>query len=712
MLVLVTERVKSMVDDLTILIIEDDPAQVAELKKLVGDLGQTQVADTGKQALLLAEKTPPDILLIDIGLPDLDGFEVLKALKTIYTFGDPEIIFISGQSDVGTQVKSFELGADDFISKPFDHALSRKKIERHVARCLHKQRAKRELLQLEKNIQDSSQRIDVMLSNISEAILVTDMRGVIQSANNACYTLFNYDAGQLTGHNVKLLTPAKTASRHDAYIQQFNQTGEPEIIGEPREMEVVDKFGKVLQVELNLSRFTDSDGEHYLAVIRDISHKKETQETLLRLVMNDNDTKAYSRKAYTRDIDYLLATLEPTQSLVASIIDFDRFRELNAVCGHQACNKLLRRFALELSEICHFYNYRLYRLYSDIFVLLSLEAQEESSAHQVQRLLKQTLNSLSKRLSKDTGFDVRFTGVFCLTDIHYLMDNDLLSLLETSLRRAKAQGQRGQIVDAEQNLLSYFTQQAELAHTLSNALAENKLHIVLQPKVDLKGAIRSSEALLRWNNVGFDKLNLGDFLSTAESTGYIVDVGYFVVEQVCTLLARLNKKIPSLQQTVSVNLSVRQLSAPNLIENMLAICHRYGVQPSQLIFELTETMIAENIKRIAKLLSEFKQAGFAISIDDFGTGQSNFRYLNELAIDELKIDKSFVDVITDSEGQYPIIESIIKLCGALGLRVVVEGVETEQQVDYFNRVGCDEIQGYYFFKPMPDDEWLSLLTKA
>lgn len=697
-----------MAKDLTILIIEDDPTQVAELNKLVSDFGHTQQAETGKKALQLAEQSPPDIVLIDIGLPDLDGFEVLKALKTIYTFGDPEIIFISGHSDIHTQLKSYELGADDFISKPFDHALCRKKIERHVANCLQKQRSTRDIRQLEKNIHDSSQRIDLMLSNISEAMLLTDEKGVIQFANSPCYQLFHYDSGELSGQNVKLLTPAKTASQHDAYIQQFNQHGEPDVIGQPREMELIDKFGRSLLVELNLSRFEDSDGVHFLAVIRDISHKRETQETLLRLVMHDNDTKAYSRKAYTRDIEELLETLEPEQWLVASIIDFDRFRELNAVCGHQACNKLLRRFALELSELCHFYNYRLYRLYSDIFILLSLEAQQKKIARQAQRLLKQTLNSLSKRMSRDIGFDVRFTGVFCLTDIQYLRENNLLALLETCLKRAKEQDHRGEIVDAEQDLLRFFTQQAELAHTLSSSIADDKLHIVLQPKVDLNGNIRSSEALLRWNNAGFDKLYLPDFLATAESTGYIVDVGYFVVEQVCRLLAKLNQAGVTPLQTVSVNLSVRQLSAPNLIENMLLICKRLSVLPSQLIFELTETMIAENIQRIASLLAEFKQAGFAISIDDFGTGQSNFRYLNELAIDELKIDKSFVDVIEDSDKAYPIVESIISLCRALELRVVVEGVETEQQVRYFNRIGCDEIQGYYFFKPMPGDDWLSL----
>jgi len=234
------------------------------------------------------------------------------------------------------------------------------------------------------------------------------------------------------------------------------------------------------------------------------------------------------------------------------------------------------------------------------------------------------------------------------------------------------------------------------------------LSVAIQPKVNLGGNITSFEILLRCDCGDYSNISLQEFIEIAENTGAIIDIGYFVIKQACLFISQLPTKMIT---PVSVNLSLRQLSEICFADKVVEICASYNVPNYLIRFELTESMIADDINLIAERLEILRASNFSISIDDFGTGQSNLRYIHRLPMAELKIDKSFVDDIVDAAGNYPLIDSICALARAMGLTIVAEGVETYAQVQFLSRIGCDEIQGYYFYRPMTLDRCLALINQ-
>ncbi|BDZ75319.1 hypothetical protein GCM10025856_30380 [Methylophaga marina] len=284
----------------------------------------------------------------------------------------------------------------------------------------------------------------------------------------------------------------------------------------------------------------------------------------------------------------------------------------------------------------------------------------------------------------------------------------MLPMLEDALKNYKQTGKSGELIFVENTNYGRTVKVAALAQSMLSGLDFSSLSVVYQPKINSVNQVDSAEALLRWDNVNSAPLTLLDFIGVAESTGVIVDVGYFVLEQVCEMLKVIRQRVPDFHKKISVNLSIRQLADTKLVETFEAICKQHNVPTHQIIFEVTESVMAENINLLTSVIHALKTAGFGIAIDDFGTGQSNLSYLSQLPIDELKIDKSFIDKINSEDGDYPIVDMVISMAKALKLKVVAEGVETVTQATYLRSKACDLIQGYYFYKPLLLSDWLEL----
>lgn len=690
-----------------ILIVDDDPILICELQYALTGIGSVFVASSGQSAVATARDILPDLILLDIGLPDIDGFDVMHELNENAALKTTNVIVITSQGNSDTHMKSLAVGATDFIVKPINQSLFQSKIKNILQqRQLLEQSTKKHY---DKVFTSLEVRFQNILAMLTEAVVICDVNGRVELVNDYCNQLFGYNDNELMGKNINILLPKGAHTNRDGHLQQYAFTGDQSMTGMLEELELITKKGERLQVEVNLIDYADHKGCHYLALIRDLSEKKLTQARLLKAALYDSLTGLYSREALELDTEKMVA-IGTEHGFFACLLDIDRFHELNSVFGHTRCNDLLRSFAKQIKILLKALSVRIYRVGSDMFVIKSLKPLSAEQYDIYKTTLKDAHQQLVSSLSTDMKHKLSLSAVGSIFESDILKSGALIPMLEDALKLDKEQGNIGQLQFVDK--LNYGTTAtlAELSQSLLNGVDETKLSVVYQPKVLLNGEVSSSEALLRWNDAFFSPLHLGDFIRTAEDTGAIIQVGYFVIDEVCKTLAELHQT--GRRMGVSINLSLRQLADNHLIENIVDICRKYQVRPNAITFEITESVVAENIEMVTTILFMLKEQGFSLSVDDFGTGQSNFKYIHKLPIDEIKIDKSFVDDITDDAGFYPLIDTIINMTKTMGLKVVAEGVETQCQVNYLNKKHCDYIQGFFFYRPLNKADWLKEFSFA
>jgi diguanylate cyclase (GGDEF) domain len=287
----------------------------------------------------------------------------------------------------------------------------------------------------------------------------------------------------------------------------------------------------------------------------------------------------------------------------------------------------------------------------------------------------------------------------------------LLKNADIAMYRAKEQGKNNyQFYSAQMNVHSL--ERLALESGLRRALERNEFLLHYQPKVDIgSGRITGMEALVRWQQRATELIPPEQFIALAEETGLIVPIGEWVLKTACARNQSWREQgLPPL--CIAVNLSARQFAHENLLQDVARVLNETGLDPAALEFEITESMVMHDPERAVKLLSRLKDMGIQLSIDDFGTGYSSLSYLKRFPLDSVKIDRSFIRDIPGDADDAAITRAIIAMAHSLRLKVIAEGVETEAQLSFLRDHGCDEMQGYYFSKPLPEDEFLRLLRNT
>ncbi|HDY85647.1 MAG TPA: EAL domain-containing protein, partial [Methylophaga sp.] len=376
--------------------------------------------------------------------------------------------------------------------------------------------------------------------------------------------------------------------------------------------------------------------------------------------------------------------------------------------GHEWCDKLLIKLASGIGNLCILKRLKAYRLMSDRFLLCAF-MEDGEDAYGKSALVELAIKDMIKSVDHQFNIRLSMTATSLISTMDEIKHKPLLQLLEMSLTIAKHNADRGHFIVADDTHYSHRIDLASISQLLLADPNYFELSVAIQPKVNLTGNITSFEILLRWNSEEYPDIGLQEFIGLAENTSAIIDIGYFVIQQACLFLSQIPL---TKRRRVSVNLSLRQLSDNHFVTKVEDICDAYKIANNLIRFELTESMVADDISLVAEKLEMLTRSNFSISIDDFGTGQSNLRYIHRLPMAELKIDKSFIDDIIDADGDYPLVDSICAMARAMGLTIVAEGVETYAQVQYLSGTSCDEIQGYYFYRPMPLSTCLALINEA
>ncbi|MEJ5990051.1 EAL domain-containing protein [Ramlibacter sp. PS3R-8] len=464
------------------------------------------------------------------------------------------------------------------------------------------------------------------------------------------------------------------------------------------------KAGEPYWVDLDVSPVWDEARRltHWVAVGRDITERKRDEEKIQYLAFYDPLTQLPNRQMLLDRLNEAVGPSGHAHEGALMFIDLDNFKVLNDTLGHQKGDLLLQQVARRLRN-CVAKGDLVARLGGDEFVVL-LENRPDKPLDPIT-----AAEVVSQRILEGLGEPYVLPGYLhhstCSIGVTLFGKapssvNELLKQADLAMYQAKAAG-RNAVRFFDPEMQAVASANAALATDLRQAWRDNNLKIEYQPQVGMDGRMFGVEALLRWEHPTRGIVRPDEFIPTAEETSLIIPIGHWVLEAACAQLAEWGTRPDRSHLSIAVNVSVRQFRHPDFIDEVMTCVRRAGIRPDRLKLELTESLLADNLDSAIAKMRNLKDMGVRLSVDDFGIGYSSLSYLKRLPIDELKIDRAFVKDILSDHNDAAIAATIIGLCRSLGLEVIAEGVETEEQRAFLARQGCERYQGYLYCRPLP-----------
>lgn len=469
--------------------------------------------------------------------------------------------------------------------------------------------------------------------------------------------------------------------------------------------------GTLYWAEINIAPVPNAQGEvtHFIWLINDVTQRKIMEERLVHQATHDALTELPNRLLLHDRIQQMILNAKRAGLMVAIwFIDLDRFKLTNDSLGHAVGDELLKEVAKRLVK-CVRETDTVARVGGDEFVIVSLLEKHESEAiPMAQKILKKLAEPIEvgNRIFNITASIGVSTYPANGTDADALMKN-----ADIAMYRAKESGRDNfQFYTTEMN--AQLSKRLSIENDLHKAIAQKEFILHYQPLVSLTtNRIASAEVLLRWQHPEKGMISPLDFIPIAEESGLIIPIGEWVLETACTQHQLWQASgLPPLR--IAVNVSSQQLQRSNFLKMVDDILQKTKIPPTNLMLELTESILIDDSKKILEILNSLKARGIKLVIDDFGTGYSSLSYLKRFPIDKLKIDRSFVNGIDSDPNDAAIVQTIIAMAHILGLQVVAEGVETENQLKFLRLHQCDEIQGYYFSRPVDKEQIVGLMDKT
>ncbi len=549
-----------------------------------------------------------------------------------------------------------------------------------------------------------------VFESTQEAIFVTDVQQRIIMVNPAVMFLTGYSREEIIGAHPRLFQSDKHDEAFFVNIAlSIREKGKWQ--GEIWNRR---KDGDVFPTLTSISAIRDEDDSvvNYVTIFSDLTEKKLSEDFFDYLSQYDVLTNLPNRLLFMDRLSQAAKSADRNSTKVVLIyMDIDRFKYINDTYGHIGGDNLLQNIAIRLKEVFRAGD-TIARIGSDEFTFLMTDMETKEEAVQIAQTICGKISDLFSKpffQSRDELFLTACMGISIYPDDADTIQS-LLKNAETAMYQAKKSGS-GQ---SRFYALGMSLNSAEML-TMESALrraTQNKDFICnYQPIINAQtGRIVCAESLLRWRHKDLGNVSPAKFIPIAEATGLIVDIGELVITQSISDLVSWDVQSP-VSISVAVNLSARQFRDKFLIEKLMNTLKRYNIDPHRVELELTETTLMDNIDRNAEILRELKSLGISISIDDFGTGYSSLAYLRKLPIDKLKIDRSFIMNISEDKDSASIVRSIISLAKSLDLRTVAEGIETKAQFQQLCDLGCDEVQGFLFSRPVASDKLVKLLRE-
>jgi diguanylate cyclase (GGDEF)-like protein/PAS domain S-box-containing protein len=546
-----------------------------------------------------------------------------------------------------------------------------------------------------------------MLENSSDGILLCGQRGAIHYVNPKLVAMSGYVPEELVGQSVELLVPDGLRERHRGFRQAYNAAPRLRDMEQCGDISLLRKDGGQLPVNISLLPWRDERGLVVTAIVRDMTERKRHEEQLTWFVTHDALTGLPNRNLLEDRLKQAIAHVDRSGKTLAFLyLDLDNFKVINDSLGHDAGDLLLQEIGARLTGALRDGD-TVARLGGDEFVVMLVDlARPEDARFMAENLIAAI--AAPCRLMEEEAVAHVSVGIAL-----YPRDGaDFLTLMkhaDMAMYRAKETG-RGRCQFFEESMNEAALARFEREHALRQALEKGEFVLHYQPKQDLtSGYVGSVEALLRWNHPGEGLVSPGIFIPVLEDSGLIVDVGAWVLREACGQAKRwLDAGTPL---CVAVNLSPKQFGRGDIGQTLAAALSEAALDSRWLELEITESVMMHDTEEVLKQLSCFRQMGLHLSVDDFGTGYSSLSYLKRFPVGTVKIDRAFIRDLPQDDNDAALSRAIIVMAHSLGLQVVAEGVETEEQREFLLWHGCNAIQGYLLSAPLPAEELTAWLAR-
>jgi diguanylate cyclase (GGDEF)-like protein/PAS domain S-box-containing protein len=691
----------------TVLIVDDEATNRKLLDSLLRPEGYvTRTANSGEDALASVKLQPPDLILLDVMMPGMDGYEVAKILKTDPTTLHIPIIMVSARTDSGALLDGLNAGAEEFLTKPINRAELWLRV-----RNLLRLKELRDLVEhqnesLEQEVLARTaklQRFRTAMDATGEGIFLVDCgtRQFIE-VNTTASRMLGYSRQEFLGLGsipFEATTQVELERLRDAICD--GPTSET-----VTEAKIRRKDGSHLPLEIHRQAQISGDESIIVAVIRDVTERVEAHLRLHRMAHHDALTGLPNRTLFYETLATTLAHAKSKSwGVVVLYIDLDHFKKVNDTHGHAMGDVLLAQVGNRLLE-CVRLRDTVGRLGGDEFAVILLVEDRRKPSTVIARKIREALAAPFTL----GNYDVAVTASIGITSFPEDASEPelLIKYADTAMYQAKQKGRDTHRTFTPQMNVELL-KQLSLEAALRKAIENEQFVVHYQPKVSMQsGRITGLEALVRWQRPGHGLVSPLYFISALEESGLIVQAGNWVISTVCQQIKKWTESAIGPRQ-VSVNVSGRQFVDHDLDADVGRALLESGIDPSLLELELTESSLMQNTEATISTLLALKARGIELSIDDFGTGYSSLAYLQRFPIDKVKIDIAFVKNITGGLTQMTIAQTIIQMADSLNMKSIAEGVETAEQHAYLRHHGCNEMQGYFFSHPLALKEVEELL---
>jgi len=684
-----------------LLLVEDNPGDARLLREMFNDQGSENVELTHVKSIGDAEKHlldhAVDIIVLDLGLPDAQGVSAVR--RTHAAAPHIPLVVLTGLDDEVMAAQALQEGAQDYLIKGEIDARS---LLRSLRYAVERKNAE-EALFVEK------ERALVTLNSIGDAVICTDISGNI--------TYLNLVAEKMTGWPLQ-----ESAGRPMAEVFRILHATSRETIPNPMEMAVGEnrtahlppncvllrRDGSEIPIEDSVSPIHDREGQVTGAVIvfSDVSAARAMTLQMAHSAQHDFLTGLPNRMLFNDRVSQAIILAPRHAKKVAVLfLDLDGFKHINDSLGHAIGDTLLQSIASRLVH-CVRGTDTVSRQGGDEFVVLLSEVEHPEDAAITARRMLQTVAEPHSIDPHDLHVTVSI-GLSVFPDDGQDAET-LIKNADTAMYQAKENGRQSyQFFKPAMNVRAVERQSIE--ESLRRALEREEFALHYQPKVNLRtGEITGAEALIRWTHPTRGSVSPAQFIPVAEDCGLIVPIGNWVLREACKQ-ARAWLDAGLSLGTMAVNISAMEFRHDNFLESVFAILGETGLDPKSLELELTESVLMKRAESAAAVLQTLKARGVQVAVDDFGTGYSSLSYLRKFPIDALKIDQSFVREITIVPDDTSIVTAIISMARSLKLRVVAEGVEKLEELEFLQAHQCEEAQGYYFSRPVLPEQFAKLL---
>ena len=684
----------------TMLIADDVELNRALLENIFDDEYSILQAADGVEAMEILRSQPVDVVLLDIVMPRMDGFEVLKAMKEEESLSGIPVIMATSEKEKSEE-RALILGADDFINKPYRAMVVKKRVENIVVKHILERK------RLENALFETRNELNSLIDSVPGGIGVWKVTDKVQVEyfNDGFCRQFGYDREEFQEKFTKDLTVLWVGGDTEYILKRLRENQDSSdrisLVHQVRRKDQILRW-----FSLNALKYKEEDGVPVYRIVNiDVTESRENEllieqknEELRYLLEHDALTGLYNRSTFCRKTaDFLRQNPNGTYNMVQ--FDIERFKVINELYGNFMGDRILLLITEGLQK-CLKDKGTYGRLEADHFAVCLPAGTEE-----LQYVREQMDKSLaSVKIEQKINL---YYGVYTVEDRDMSVDL-MCDRANLALRTVKGNSNRSYAVYNDE-LHQVVLSEQQLTNSMEEALLQRQFEVYYQPVVDLKtGEVVSAEALVRWNHPEKGMVSPGFFIPFFEHNGFIIKLDAYIREEVCRNIMELGRRglncVP-----VSVNVSRLEFYDPNLCRSIIDLTERYRLEPGMMRLEITESAYTDNPQQLLAAMKELQNYGFQVLMDDFGSGYSSLNMLKDVPVDILKMDMKFLENQGISGRGPEILASLVRMAKKLGMHTIAEGIETKEQGDFLRSVGCEYGQGYYYARPMPADAFTNLL---